>query len=838
MHSLGCSYVGRIGTVLLQPTLRGKVRISHFLHGSAAAIGVTGLLLFSVVGRGQPTQPASTEFQVLQHHVPPAVSSGTATLIGAVPPTQKLNFVIHLQMRNQTQLTDLLKRLSDPGSPDFRRWLSVADFTEQFGRTQLEYQKAVDFARGNGFAVGYTSPNRLMLVASGSTEQIEKAFHVNIKLYQHRTENRAFYAPDQEPSVALDVPVSHISGLNNLYRPHPAVRRAQGGGGPGTATGSGPLNSFLGSDMRAAYNMGSNTGAGQAVGLVEFAGYSTSDISLYFSRINQTNTVPIVNVVVDGGSATNYTNPDDNDEVCLDIEQAASVAPGLSQLLVYIGPEEFGSGVDGVILSRMATDNIAKQLSNSWWWYPDDPGTDEPYFQEMAAQGQSFFNISGDFGAYTGSDASDESYPAEDPYITTVGGTQLTTNGPGGPWQSETVWNGGSDASGGGPANDGAGTFPIQIWQIPVINSLNGGSSTTRNVPDVALEGDTDSYECSNNGQCLTNYGGTSAATPRWAAWMALVNQEMVTEGHVGGLGFINPALYAIGQSPRYNYDFHDITVGNNNIGRQATFFEAVVGYDLTTGWGSMNGVDLMADLIAAGSPTFSLSSSPGQLTVTAGNSATSTITVTPNGAFTGMVTLAASGLPSGVTATFATNPTSGTSGLTLSASSAATTGTTTITITGTSGSLSATTQLAVTVQSAPSFTLADSPGALTIVAGSSGTSTITVTPTGGFAGKVTLAASGLPSGVTATFATNPTSGTSGLTLSASNTAAPGSAIVMITGTSGALAETTRLTVTVKAFSGGSGGGGGDIYWGDCLALAVLLLARSRNRESRAKGDR
>ncbi len=144
--------------------------------------------------------------------------------------------------------------------------------------------------------------------------------------------------------------------------------------------------------MRAAYNMGSNTGSGQTVGLVEFSGYTASDISLYFSNIHQTNNVPIANIVVDGGSATNWINANNEGEVCLDIEQAVSVAPGLTQLRVYIGPTSFGTGVDGYIFSRMATDNIAKQLSNSWWWSPDDPATDDPYFEEMATQGQTLFS--------------------------------------------------------------------------------------------------------------------------------------------------------------------------------------------------------------------------------------------------------------------------------------------------------------------------------------------------------------------------------------------------------------------------------------------------------------
>jgi len=519
--------------------------------------------------------------------------------VGLLPSTQSLNLVIHLPVRNQEGLTRLIDRLSDPTSPDYRHWLSVTEFTERFGRTEAEYQKVANFAVANGFAVTYQAPNRLMLVVRGSVAQIEETFNVKMRTYQLPGEGRIFYSPDREPSLALDAPVSHISGLNDYSYPRPgAGPRPAGSGGPGgQGTGSGPDSSFLGSDMRAAYNMGSNTGAGQTVGLAEFSGYTATDVSLYFSNIHQSNNVPIANIVVDGGSASDWSNANDEGEVCLDIEQAVSVAPGLAQLSVYIGPTSFGSGVDGYIFSRMATDNIAKQLSNSWWWSPDDPTTDDPYFEEMAAQGQTFFSISGDNGAYTGRDDQDMGYPAEDVHLTVVGGTQLTTSGPGGPWQSEVAWNDDGGGSGGGPADDGARYFPIQSWQTPVINSSNDGSTTLRNSPDVALQADYVNYICYDRGVCATNWGGTSFASPRWAAWLALVNQQLVANGDGAGLGFLNPTLYSIGQSSNYNSDFHDITSGNNDTDGQSKFYYAVPGYDLVTGWGSMNGQNLMTAL-------------------------------------------------------------------------------------------------------------------------------------------------------------------------------------------------------------------------------------------------
>jgi len=201
----------------------------------------------------------------------------------------------------------------------------------------------------------------------------------------------------------------------------------------------------------------------------------------------------------------------------------------------------------------------------------------------------------------------------------------------------------------------------------------------------------------------------------------------------------------------------------------------------------------------------FTLAASPASISVTQGNSATDTISVTDVGGFTGSVTLSASGLPSGVTASFGTNPTTGTSVLTLAASSTAATGSSTVTITGTSGSTTASTTIALTVNPkvAASFTLAASPTSISVTQGSSATDTISVTDVGGFTGSVTLSASGLPSGVTASFGTNPTTGTSVLTLSASSTAATGTSTVTITGTSGTLTASTAIPMTVSTLQSG-----------------------------------
>ena len=761
--------------------------------GSAALVCVVGLFVGSVPGEAQ------SRFRVLQNHVRPAVTNGKAAAIGLLPSTQQLNLSIVLPLRNQAGLTALLGRLYDPSSPDYRHFLSVEQFTDQFGPTADDYQTVVDFAQANGLTVTGRPANRLIVPVKGTVAQIEKAFNVSMKVYQHPTEERSFFSPDREPSLNLSVPVAHIAGLNNFSTPRPMLTRAAAGQGIANVTGSGPGGSYLASDMRAAYYGGSAlTGSGQCVGLFEFDGYNLSDVDLTFSSAGQSYSVPVNNVLLNGTTGANVSG-DDTEEV-VDIVQAIGMAPGLSQVRVYVG-RNFASD-ESTIFNTMAAENICKQLSVSWSWSPDDPATDDFFFQEFAAQGQSLFVASGDKGAFD-LRVSPFFYPAEDTWVTAVGGTSLITNGAGGPWGSETGWDSPAipAGSGGGISPD---AIPIPSWQAGLANASNGGSTTVRNVPDVAMEADVDNYYCNTKAgagvSCGGGVGGTSLAAPRWAGFMALANQQAVAAGTAptGGLGFINPAIYSIGNGSSYGTELHDIASGNNGCCGQSASYSAVTGYDLVTGWGSPNGQNLINALAPLPTgPGFTLSASPGGLILNPGASSTTTITVTDKAGFTGNVTLAASNLPSGVTASFGTNPTSGTSVLTLTAGdSVAASSYYNVGVTGTSGSLTSTTFVPLTVSG---FSLGVSPSLLTLIQNSSSTATITVADVGGFGGNVSLAASGLPSGVTASFGTNPTTGSSVLTLTASAIAAPGTSTVVITGTSAGVATVTTtfgLTVT------------------------------------------
>jgi subtilase family serine protease len=753
---------------------------------------------------------------LLTRHVRDVVANGQAPLVGKLPATQTLRFDIVLPLRDRSGVQTFVREVNDPTSPSFHQFLTPQEFTARFGPSQDDWDALVAFAKANGFEVISGTREERDLRLTGTVANIEKAFHVTMGVYQDPTEDRTFFAVDREPTVDLPFQLWHITGLDNNSKPHPMyVKKSDYAKAHAidpdkvvshATTGSGPSASFLGSDMRAAYYGGTAlTGSGQNLALFEFAGTDLADLTTYYKNVGQTE--PYTPTLIStGGYGTSCVDSGgsacDDTEQTLDMTQAMGMAPGSTMLYMYVCGDVLASGSgnisDTACISAMvstASAPLSKQISCSWGWTPADPSTLDPYFEQMASQGQNFFAASGDSSAWS---SSNEAWPADDANIVSVGGTDLTTSSAAGPWKSETAW---AD-SGGGISPD---SILIPSWQqlSGVITSSNKGSTTLRNGPDVAANANFTFYVCADQTTCTANdYGGTSFATPMWAGYLALANQQAATNGD--SIGFINPIIYPAALGSSYSTLFHDITSGSCGT------YSGITGYDLCTGWGSPNTTGLINLLAGSATPSFTLSGSPSSLTITQGNSGTSTITVTDIGGFTGSVTLAASGLPSGVTAAFGTNPTTGTSVLTLTASSAATTGSATVTITGTSGSLTATTTLALTVNSTatPNFTIAASPTSVTVTQGASGTSTITITSTGGFNSATTLSASGLPSGVTAAFSTNPVappangSATSTLTLTVSASATVGAATVTITGTSGSTSHSTTIALTVKASSG------------------------------------
>jgi subtilase family serine protease len=543
------------------------MNVTNRINAAASAL-FRGLCTLSVLVLSQSMPAADAPLKTLPGHVPEVARRLSAK--GNLPATNRLNLALGLPLRDAKGVDDFLAQIYDPASPNYHQYLTPEQFTARFGPTEADYAAVTAFARRNNLTVTATHANRLLLDVSGSVEDIQKAFHVTLRTYDHPAEAREFYAPDTEPTVDASLAISDISGLNNYVLPHPKSLRKDSS--PSTKaipkTGSASGGTYIGHDFRAAYVPDTTlTGSGQMVGLLEFDGYYASDIAAYETTAGYSS-VPLQTVLLDSYNGTPTTGPDSgNGEVSLDIEMAVAMAPGLSKIVVFeAGP----SGLQNDILNAMAASNQIKQLSCSWGWGGGPSTTTDTIFKEMAAQGQSFFNASGDSDAFTvGSSSANgvdntslDNAPSSCPYITVVGGTTLSTSGAGGSWSSETTWNWGlHNGSYVGTSGGVSSYYSIPSWQAGISMSANGGSTTYRNIPDVALTAD-NVYVAYGDGESAT-FGGTSCAAPLWAALVALMNQQAASTG-ASAPGFINPAIYTLGKGASYSSSFHDITTGNN----------------------------------------------------------------------------------------------------------------------------------------------------------------------------------------------------------------------------------------------------------------------------------
>jgi hypothetical protein len=522
-------------------------------------------------------------------HVPVAVAQKKVSALGRLAATNELHLALAMPLRDAAGLTNFLRDLYNPASPQFRHYLTPQEFTARFGPTPDELAAVVKFANDSGFKIMKTHPNRLLVDVTAKAPDVERAFHLQLNSFKHPKEKRNFFAPDTEPSVDAALPLLHVSGLDNFSLPHPQVHPQTVTPAAAPRGGSGPFGAYIGEDFRKAYIPGTPlVGAGQNVALLQFDGFYDTDITNYETLIGLTNTAPSLIVVpVDGG----VTTPGGGEiEVALDIEMLLSMSPGISNIYVYEAPNP-SPWVD--LLSQIANDNAASQIGCSWGGGGPDPAS-EIIFQQMAAQGQSFFNATGDSDALIGG----IQFPSDSPNITEVGGTTLTTDG-NGDYVSETVWNWGyipSAQQSVGGSGGSSTVVPVPSWQIGLDTAANQAAPLLRNLPDVALTAD-NVFIMFGNG---TNgfVGGTSCAAPLWAGFTALVN-EQAAQSSQPPVGFLNPAIYAISRGANYSTAFHDTTDGNNTNDYSSNQFFATPGYDLCTGWGTPNGTNLINALLA-----------------------------------------------------------------------------------------------------------------------------------------------------------------------------------------------------------------------------------------------
>ncbi|MHB8334249.1 MAG: S53 family peptidase [Acidimicrobiales bacterium] len=534
----------------------------------------------------------------------------------AIPPTYSsvagpitTSFDVALAEPNHAALTAFLAGLTNPASPDYRHFLTTAQFAARFGARADVVDAVRRYFASFHLRVGALSRGRIILPVSGSTTDIARAFSASVATVRTPTHLAAqFVTPATLPApIARDVRA--VAGLSTVVTPHALAlsRRvtnhvatpttcanATGGQSPSATTPNG-LGGYSVQQQARLYGLDSAwangfTGAGATIAVYELGSYSPSDLATYDACYGLTPTV--TNVAVDGGATGAYS-----DEATLDVEEATALAPGAA-IEVYAAPNNSAGPVDAY--QRIADNNTASVVTTSWGTCEQDPNgavnAEQAIFEQMAAQGQTVVAASGDNGSSdcngitTNAPAVDD--PASQPLVTGVGGLSVSSIAP----LSESVWNSGV-GSGGGAGGGGVST----IWSRPAWQSAPGiaPSESMRLVPDLSVMADpstgfiqyftgTGVIDCGANcGSGWSSIGGTSIGAPLVSALVAVGAQQC----GVSRLGLINPALYAMATT-----GFNDVTRGNNDIFGVGVY-NAGPGYDMASGLGSPNATTFLSGL-------------------------------------------------------------------------------------------------------------------------------------------------------------------------------------------------------------------------------------------------
>jgi kumamolisin len=523
--------------------------------------------------------------------------------VGPADPAQRMEFSVVLKVPRQAALDRYMEGISDPASPLYRHFLDANDFGRRFGLSPAEILRTERELRAGGLRVVRIFPQRTAIDLSGPASAVSGLFKVRMGEFVDRA-GRHFNAPLSEPVIPEDLRnvISAVAGLNTGPIPAPLDVR------PG---GLKPENVAKAYDIEGLNSQGIE-GQGQTIAIVSFASFRQSDVD-EFDRLAGVESSPVERVRVNGGS-TETTTPNSG-EVNLDIDVVRGVAPK-AHIVNYEAPltsiRSFTTGVSDVI-DRIVQDGRADIVTMSWglcdvsrladgtpWLSSGDRLRVSQSFQAAVAQGMSVFVASGDAGAFgcqrfdLGDHRLTATWPGDDPNVISVGGTLLSVRSDGG-YLQETGWEDLLQAAGGGGGLNPVDPRPSYQQAPGVDNRFSNGK---RQFPDVAAAADPDSgfFAITPNprtGQPEPNVvGGTSAATPFWAASMVLVQQFAERQG-VDKLGFLNPVFYRIASSDPGAGAFHDVILGGNR------FHNCTTGWDFSTGLGSPDVVRLAQAIVA-----------------------------------------------------------------------------------------------------------------------------------------------------------------------------------------------------------------------------------------------
>jgi sugar lactone lactonase YvrE len=573
----------------------GGYAASAPVPGGARAVFAQSIATVAPIATGQSARPYISRT---------ALQAGETAAI--------MPFEVALTMRNFDELEARLAH-SEIISPDemAARYLPLA----------ADHDRVLRWLKAEGMEVTRTDANHLAIFARASVAEVARVFQTTFA--RVTADGAEFTSAISAPSVPASLAPA-VRGIHGLQphqrlrqRPHPQLR---------PLAGTGNSLPYYPAQIKQAYNAASltQTGAGQTIAIYALGFPKATDLTTFWTTTGVAASLTnIQQVNVAGGPATN-TSAGSLQEATLDVQWASALAPGAT-IRIYAASETDPVGDDELIqqiLADLPTQPTLHQLSISFGL--DENAADRDYIaieaQYMAnlvSAGVTVFAASGDNGALDNELATVQTgFPASMPDVTAVGGTTLTLD-PSGNLATEIAW--GNLANKGTSGGSGGGVsviFNRPSWQQNISGAPAG---TMRLVPDVASVGDPSTggllvY----NGRSST-IGGTSLASPTWAAWCALINQSRANSGKPP-LGALNPRIYPLAGTAA----FRDITSGGNSV------FQAGPGYDLTTGIGVPN---VAALLQATTTDTFApvIEVQSGNRFATTGQSATFYVIATSN---------------------------------------------------------------------------------------------------------------------------------------------------------------------------------------------------------------
>ena len=577
--------------------------------------------------RNRITQPVrSAKRAALASHIPAGARPENDR--GRVSPDlalRSLSLVLKPSDAQQADLERLLAAQQDPSSPDYHRWLTPEQYADRFGVSADDLAKITAWLTSQGLTVTGTARARNSITFSGTAQQVENAF--TVQLHQYDVNGEIHFSNTADPTLpeALTGVVRAVRGLNDFrIQPRRSVRR------PVAHYNSSKGNHYQAPDdtaaiygVQALYSAGLS-GSGQKIVVVGQTRIDVADIQQFRSTFNLPPSDPqlvLVPNLRDPGTSQN-----DEPEADLDIQWTGAIARDAT--IVYVYSYNVMDAVQYAI-----DQNLAPVLSMSYGLCESQTGlssaqTMRGWAQQANAQGMTWITASGDSGgadcatSSTSGGALAVDLPAALPEVTGVGGTTFT-EGSGTYWNTsnsankasafgyipEKVWN--DSASDGSPSSGGGGVstyFAKPAWQT----GPGVPDDKMRDVPDISMAASAnhDGY-LTYSGGTLSVVGGTSVSAPVVAGIVALLNQRLVATGAqlVPGLGNINPNLYQLVQN--VPGAFHDIVTGDNKVtitcGARArncvsgTYgYDAGPGYDPASGLGSLDAYQFVLGWSAA----------------------------------------------------------------------------------------------------------------------------------------------------------------------------------------------------------------------------------------------